>query len=173
MLRQACTVLRRSTFGARPALDQAYCTGHGTKNVAPFKVTGMNHVAIAVPDLAVAMRLYENVFGVACSTPQTQPAHGVTVSFLQLPNVKLEFLEPLGENSPITKFLERNPSGGIHHICVDVDDIACSLAHVKAHVRSLDKEPKIGSHGFPVAFLHPKDTNGVLLELQQASDRDK
>ncbi len=129
----------------------------------------LNHVAIAVGNLASAMKLYRETLGAEVSEPLPQPAHGVTVVFIQLPNTKIELLEPLGEASPIAKFLERNPDGGIHHICYEVDDLLAARDRLKAGgARVLgDGEPKIGAHGKPVLFLHPKDFNGTLIELEQ------
>jgi len=121
----------------------------------------LNHVAIAVKDLAAATAVYRNALGAEISEPQAEPDHGVTVVFVTLPNTKIEFLEPLGVNSPIAKFLEKNPEGGIHHVCYEVDDI------IAARVLG-DGEPKIGAHGKPVLFLHPKDFLGTLTELEQA-----
>lgn len=130
----------------------------------------LNHVAIAVPNLAAATKLYADTLGAAVSAPQAEPAHGVTVVFITLPNTKIELLEPLGENSPIAGFLEKNASGGIHHICYEVDDIIAARDQLKAKgARVLgDGNPKTGAHGKPVLFLHPKDFNGTLVELEQA-----
>ena len=130
----------------------------------------LNHVAIAVPDLAAASAQYRDTLGARVGAPQDEPAHGVTVVFIELPNTKIELLYPLGENSPIVGFLEKNPSGGIHHICYEVDDILAARDHLKAQgARVLGNgEPKIGAHGKPVLFLHPKDFNGCLVELEQA-----
>jgi methylmalonyl-CoA/ethylmalonyl-CoA epimerase len=130
----------------------------------------LNHVAIAVPKLAEAAALYANALGAKVSQPAPHPEHGVTVVFVTLPNTKIELLEPLGERSPIATFLERNPSGGIHHVCYEVADIAAASAQLKAAgARVLgDGEPKIGAHGKPVLFLHPKDFNGTLIEIEQA-----
>ena len=129
----------------------------------------LNHVAIAVQNLSSAVRLYRETLGAEVSAPLPQPDHGVTVVFIQLPNTKIELLEPLGEASPITKFLERNPDGGIHHICYEVDDIVAARDRLRSEgARVLgDGEPKIGAHGKPVLFLHPKDFNGTLIELEQ------
>lgn len=129
----------------------------------------LNHVAIAVGNLASAVKLYRETLGAEVSEPLPQPAHGVTVVFIELPNTKIELLEPLGEASPIAKFLERNPDGGIHHICYEVDDLLAARERLKAGgARVLgDGEPKIGAHGKPVLFLHPKDFNGTLIELEQ------
>jgi len=130
----------------------------------------LNHVAIAVPDLAAATAQYKGTLGAEVSPPFPQPAHGVTVVFVNLPNTKIELLEPLGEKSPIAAFLERNAAGGIHHICYEVDDIIAARDRLKASgARVLgDGEPKIGAHGKPVLFLHPKEFNGTLVEIEQA-----
>ena len=130
----------------------------------------LNHVAIAVPDLAAATAQYKGTLGAEVSPPLPQPAHGVTVVFVNLPNTKIELLEPLGEKSPIAAFLERNAAGGIHHICYEVDDIIAARDRLKASgARVLgDGEPRIGAHGKPVLFLHPKDLNGTLVEIEQA-----
>ncbi len=130
----------------------------------------LNHVAIAVKNLAASMRLYRETLGAAVSEPLPQPEHGVTVVFIELPNTKIELLEPLGEASPIAKFLEKNADGGIHHICYEVDDILASRDRLLGQgARILGSgEPKIGAHGKPVLFLHPKDFNGTLIELEQA-----
>ncbi len=130
----------------------------------------LNHVAIAVRDIAAASALYRDTLGAEVSEQVAQTAHGVTTVFITLPNTKIELLEPLGETSPIAKFLERNPDGGIHHICYEVDDILAARDQLKAKgARVLgDGEPKIGAHGKPVLFLHPKDFNGTLVELEQA-----
>ncbi len=129
----------------------------------------LNHVAIAVPDLEAATEQYRGTLGARVGAPQDEPAHGVTVVFIELPNTKIELLHPLGENSPIAGFLEKNPSGGIHHLCYEVDDILAARDRLKAGgARVLgDGNPKIGAHGKPVLFLHPKDFNGCLIELEQ------
>ena len=129
----------------------------------------LNHVAIAVRDLKAASAIYAQALGAAVSAPQPLPEHGVTVVFINLPNTKIELLEPLGENSPIAKFLERNADGGMHHICYEVDDLIATRDKLKAGgARVLgDGTPKIGAHGKPVLFLHPKDFNGTLVELEQ------
>jgi methylmalonyl-CoA/ethylmalonyl-CoA epimerase len=130
----------------------------------------LNHVAIAVPNLAAASDQYRTMLGAKVSAPQAEPAHGVTVVFVELPNTKVELLEPLGEASPIATFLAKNTSGGIHHMCFEVDDILAARDRLKAEgARVLgDGNPKIGAHGKPVLFLHPKDFNGTLIELEQA-----
>lgn len=129
----------------------------------------LNHVAIAVPDLEAASRQYRSVLGAKVTAPQSLPEHGVCVVFVELPNTKIEFLHPLGEGSPIVGFLDKNPSGGIHHICYEVDDILKARDHlVSEGARILGTgEPKIGAHGKPVLFLHPKDFQGSLLELEE------
>ena len=130
----------------------------------------LNHVAIAVPDLEAAAASYRTVLGATVSPPQDEPDHGVTVVFVELPNTKIELLAPLGESSPIAPFLARNPAGGMHHICYEVEDLAAARDHLKAEgARVLgDGQPKIGAHGKPVLFLHPKDFMGTLIELEQA-----
>lgn len=130
----------------------------------------LNHVAIAVPDLEAGCQVYRTMLGATVSEPQVEPDHGVTVVFVELPNTKIELLEPLGENSPIQAFLDKSPSGGIHHVCYEVEDIIAARDHLKSEgARVLgDGEPKIGAHGKPVLFLHPKDFCGTLVELEQA-----
>lgn len=129
----------------------------------------LNHVAIAVPDLAAASATYRDTLGATVSVPQALPEHGVTVVFVELPNTKIELLEPLGADSPIAKFLEKNAQGGMHHICYEVEDIIAARDQLKATgARVLGNgEPKIGAHGKPVLFLHPKDFVGTLVELEQ------
>jgi methylmalonyl-CoA/ethylmalonyl-CoA epimerase len=130
----------------------------------------LNHVAIAVHDLAKAARLYRETLGANVSDPISQPEHGVSIVFITLPNTKIELISPLGEASPIAKFLQRNPDGGIHHVCYEVDDILAvrdRLTRGGARVLGAG-EPKIGAHGKPVLFLHPKDFCGTLIELEQA-----
>jgi methylmalonyl-CoA/ethylmalonyl-CoA epimerase len=129
----------------------------------------LNHIAIAVPDLAAATALYADTLGAKVSAQLALPEHGVTVVFIELPNTKIELLAALGEASPIAGFLNKNPSGGIHHICYEVENILDArdqLLSKGARVLG-DVAPKIGAHGKPVLFLHPKDFNGVLLELEQ------
>lgn len=129
----------------------------------------LNHVAIAVQNLEAATATYRDVLGAKVSAPLPQPDHGVTVVFIELPNTKIELLEALGEGSPIAKFMERNPDGGIHHICYEVNDVISARDQLKAGgARVLgDGNPRIGAHGKPVIFLHPKDFNGTLVELEQ------
>jgi len=130
----------------------------------------LNHVAIAVRDIAKASAVYRDTLGAEISAKVAQPDHGVSTVFITLPNTKIELLEPLGDKSPINKFLEKNPDGGIHHLCYEVDDIIVARDTLKAQgARVLgDGEPKIGAHGKPVMFLHPKDFCGTLVELEQA-----
>ena len=130
----------------------------------------LNHVAIVVPDLTAASAVYRDTLGGKVSAPVDLPAHGVTTVFVELPNTKIELLHPLGDKSPIAKFLEQNPSGGMHHVCYEVDDIYAARDALKAQgARVLgDGEPKTGAHGKPVLFLHPKDLCGTLIELEQA-----
>ena len=129
----------------------------------------LNHVAIVVPDVAAASETYKNILGAVVSAPEDLPEHGVTTIFVELPNTKIELLQPLGEDSPVAKFLERNPAGGMHHVCYEVEDIiAARDSLVASGARILgDGEPKIGAHGKPVLFLHPKDFCGTLTELEQ------
>jgi methylmalonyl-CoA/ethylmalonyl-CoA epimerase len=129
----------------------------------------LNHVAIAVPDLAAGAAVYRDLLGAKVTEPQPEPDHGVTVVFVELANTKIELLSPLGEGSPIAKFLANNPAGGIHHLCYEVDDILAARDRLMAQgARVLgDGEPRIGAHGKPVVFLHPKDVLGTLVELEQ------
>jgi methylmalonyl-CoA/ethylmalonyl-CoA epimerase len=129
----------------------------------------LNHVAIVVPDLAVAAETYRTTLGATVSAPLDLPEHGVTTVFVELPNTKIELLHPLGDGSTIAKFLSNNASGGIHHVCYEVEDIIAARDKLKADgLRVLgDGEPKIGAHGKPVLFLHPKDLFGTLVEIEQ------
>ena len=129
----------------------------------------LNHVAIATGDIASAAAVYRQTLGAKVSDPVPQPDHGVTTVFVDLPNTKIELLEPLGANSPVAKFLEKNPSGGVHHVCYEVDDIHAAVAQMKAKGATITGtgEPRIGAHGKPVVFLHPKDFVGTLIELEQ------
>jgi methylmalonyl-CoA/ethylmalonyl-CoA epimerase len=129
----------------------------------------LNHVAIAVPDLEKAARTYKETLGARVSEPRPEPDHGVTVIFVDLPNTKIELLHPLGANSPIAKYLERNPDGGMHHLCYEGEDIIAARDQLTAKgARVLgDGNPKIGAHGKPVLFLHPKDFAGTLIEIEQ------
>jgi len=130
----------------------------------------LNHIAIVVPDLSAASTLYRQVLGAHVSKPSPLPVHGVRVVFVELPNTKIELLEPLGAGSPVRSFLERNPAGGIHHVCYEVDDIMTARDRLRAEgARVLgDGEPRLGAHNKPVLFLHPKDFCGTLIELEQA-----
>ncbi len=130
----------------------------------------LNHVAIAVPDLEKAIAVYRDALGANVSAATDEPDHGVTVAFVELENTKIELLHPLGDNSPIQAFLDKNPSGGMHHVCYEVDDIMIARDRMQAEgARVLgDGNPKIGAHGKPVLFLHPKDFCGTLVELEQA-----
>jgi methylmalonyl-CoA/ethylmalonyl-CoA epimerase len=130
----------------------------------------LNHVAIAVSDLAEAMRTYRETLGAEVSDPVPQPDHGVTTVFITLPNTKIELIAPLGEDSPISKFLLRNPQGGIHHVCYEVSDIRAARDRLRQRGARIlgDGEPRIGAHGKPVLFLHPKDFCGTLIEIEQA-----
>ena len=129
----------------------------------------LNHVAIVVPDLSAASRLYRDVLGADVSAPRDLPSHGVTTVFVDLGNTRIELLYPLGGDSPIAKFLERNPSGGMHHVCYEVEDIQAAKERLTAAgARALSEEPTTGAHGKPVLFLHPKDFCGTLIELEQA-----
>ena len=129
----------------------------------------LNHVAVVVPDIGKATRAYRETLGARVSAPTDEPDHGVTVVFVELPNTKIELLHPLGRNSPVAKFLERNPDGGMHHLCYEVENIIAARDRLKAAgARVLgDGEPKIGAHGKPVLFLHPKDFAGALVEIEQ------
>ena len=129
----------------------------------------LNHVAIVVPDVKAAAKLYKGMLGALVSEPVPLPAHGVTTVFVTLPNTKIELLEPLGDKSPVRAFLERNPAGGMHHLCYEVADIVAARDKLEGEgMRVLgDGEPAIGAHGKPVLFLHPKDFCGTLIELEQ------
>jgi len=130
----------------------------------------LNHVAIVVPDLIAAASVYRDALGARVSASQNLPAHGVTVVFVELPNTKIELLQPLGDESPLRGFLEKNPAGGMHHVCYEVDDIIAARDRLRAGgARVLgDGEPRLGAHDKPVLFLHPKDFAGTLIELEQA-----
>ena len=127
----------------------------------------LNHIAIAVPDLAAAAAKYRNLLGASVGEPQPLPEHGVTVVFIDTGNTKVELLEPLGVGSPIAGFLMKNPGGGMHHICFEVTDLAAAAAKLVAGGARVLGEPKIGAHGRPVVFVHPKDFDGVLIELEE------
>ena len=131
----------------------------------------LNHVAIVVPDLAAAAQLYKESLGAKISDPVPLPDHGVTTVFVELPNSKIELLHPLGEGSPVGKFLDNNPSGGMHHVCYEVNDIHAAIEHLERQgARVLgDGQPRAGAHGLPVVFLHPKDFCGTLIELEEVA----
>jgi len=128
----------------------------------------LNHVGIATPSIEGALRLYRDVLGAAAGEPFDLPAQGVRVCFVDLPNMQIELIEPLGDASPIHGFLARNPAGGQHHVCFEVDDIAAAVAEMTAKGARVLGSPRIGAHGTPVVFLHPKDMGGVLVELMEA-----
>jgi len=162
-------ILRPQQLSRPPVAPLRQLSSSGVRQSAEhvWSLGRLNHVAIAVPDLEAATETYKTM-GATVSEPQALPEHGVTVVFIELPNTKLELLHPLGENSPIAGFLAKNKMGGMHHICIEVEDINVAVADLKARgVRCLSPEPRIGAHGKPVMFLHPKDCNGVLLELEQ------
>ena len=131
----------------------------------------LNHVAIVVPDLEAGAALYRNMLGAEVSDPLPLPDQGVTTVFVELPNSKVELLHPLGENSPVANYLEKNPKGGMHHICYEVRDLKAAIAHLQAEGATVlgDGEPSIGAHGLPVVFLHPKDFCGTLIELEEVA----
>ena len=131
----------------------------------------LNHVAIAVPDLSQAAALYHDTLGATVTEPLPLPDHGVTTVFVELPNSKIELIHPLGEDSPIENFLQRNPKGGIHHICYEVQDLAAAIQVMKTQGMTVlgNGEPSIGAHGLPVVFLHPKDFLGALIELEEVA----
>ena len=129
----------------------------------------LNHVAIVAPDLAAAATLYKEQLGAKVSPPLPMPEHGVTTVFVELPNSKIELLHPLGKKSPVSNFLAKNPKGGMHHLCYEVENIEAAIEHLKAQgARVLgDGKPRTGAHGLPVVFLHPKDFCGTLIELEE------
>jgi methylmalonyl-CoA/ethylmalonyl-CoA epimerase len=153
-----------------PALRRTIAATQVRPGRTSLMIGRLNHVAIAVPDLEQAATLYRQTLGARVSAAMPQPKHGVSVVFVELGNTKIELLHPLGEDSPIAAFLGRNPAGGIHHICYEVEDILAARDKLKASgARVLgDGEPKIGAHDKPVLFLHPKDFLGTLIELEQA-----
>ncbi|KAK7115605.1 ethylmalonyl-CoA/methylmalonyl-CoA epimerase-like isoform X1 [Littorina saxatilis] len=134
----------------------------------PWKLGKLNHIAIACPDLDKATTLYRDLLHAKVSEKQALPSHGVTVVFVELGDTKIELLHPLGEKSPIKNFLEKNSSGGMHHVCIEVNDISAAMQEMKSkNIRMLSNKPSTGAHGNPVVFLHPKDCNGVLVELEE------
>jgi methylmalonyl-CoA/ethylmalonyl-CoA epimerase len=171
LVRSSLTPSRSVMTATRPAAASASSgagAGSVIKDAEALGVGRLNHVAIAVPDLKASTALWRDVMGARVSGEQALPEHGVTVVFVELGNTKFELLEVLGDGSPVANFMEKNPSGGIHHVCLEVEDIEESVRRLKAAgVRVLNEKPKIGAHGNPVVFLHPKSTNGVLVELEQ------
>lgn len=148
-------------------LRRSFCSGKVPE--ALWKLGRLNHIAIATPDLEKSSSLYKNILGADISEPQALPEHGVTTVFVNLGNTKLELLHPLGEKSPIQGFLDKNKSGGLHHICIEVDNITNAMEEVKKKgIRCLSPQPRIGAHNKPVIFLHPKDCAGVLVELEES-----
>lgn len=162
-------VSRFSARCARALVQQAKRKIHSSAPVTQsWKVEKINHVAIACPDLEKATTLYRDVLGAKVSEKHPQPEHGVYTVFVELGETKIELLYPLGDKSPIQGFLDKNKSGGMHHICLEVSDIQAAIKDLKSkNIRTLGDEAKIGAHGKPVIFLHPKDCNGVLVELEQ------
>ncbi|KAI8816479.1 dl-methylmalonyl-CoA racemase [Fimicolochytrium jonesii] len=158
----------RRTFSASPSAKFPIGVDPKTTGGVPWSIGELNHVAIAVPDIDKATSFYRDVLKAKVSEKVALPDHGVYTVFINLGNTKIELLHPYGPKSPIANFLAKKPDGGIHHICVEVDDIKAAMADLKAKkIRALDPEPKIGAHGKPVVFLHPKDCGGVLVELEQ------
>ena len=135
--------------------------------MSPVAIGRLNHVGIAVPDLAAATRLYRDTLGAAVSDAQPLPAHGVTVAFVTLPNSLVELLQPLGAASPLQAFLDKNPAGGLHHLCFEVADLAGACAALASEGARVLGTPRLGAHGHPVVFLHPKDFTGTLIELEE------
>ncbi|XP_033841099.1 methylmalonyl-CoA epimerase, mitochondrial [Periophthalmus magnuspinnatus] len=170
----ASTLLKVAAFSRwfRPTLMRAYSRTASLGQGVPgsvWKLGRLNHIAIAVPDMEKATSLYRDVLGATVSDKVPLPEHGVYTVFVELGNTKLELLHPLGEKSPIAGFLQKNKSGGMHHICIEVDNINAAISDLKAkNIRTLSAEPRIGAHGKPVMFLHPKDCDGVLVELEEA-----
>uniref|UniRef100_A0A8C1Y0A8 Methylmalonyl-CoA epimerase, mitochondrial n=1 Tax=Cyprinus carpio TaxID=7962 RepID=A0A8C1Y0A8_CYPCA len=171
LLKVAVTGLARCAWHSLPSVRAVSLTaplGQGVPQ-SLWKLGRLNHVAIAVPDLEKATALYRDVLGARVSATVPLPEHGVYTVFVELGNTKLELLHPLGEKSPIAGFLQKNKSGGMHHICIEVDDINAAIVDLKEKkIRLLSPEPRIGAHGKPVMFLHPKDCDGVLVEIEQA-----
>ncbi|XP_066557382.1 methylmalonyl-CoA epimerase, mitochondrial isoform X2 [Amia ocellicauda] len=171
MLKVAVTGILSTSRCAAP-LRRTFAVSRSVRQGGPspvWKLGRLNHVAVAVPDLERATALYRDVLGAQVSARVPLPEHGVYTVFVELGNTKLELLHPLGEKSPIAGFLQKNKSGGMHHICIEVDDINSAIRDLKAKkIRTLSEEPRIGAHGKPVMFLHPKDCDGVLVELEEA-----
>jgi methylmalonyl-CoA/ethylmalonyl-CoA epimerase len=156
--------------GRRIDMPARQTIGWGNSNRRHRMIGKLNHVAIATKNASEAASIYRDTLGARVSDPVPQPDHGVTTIFVELPNTKIELLEPLGDNSPIARFLEKNPNGGMHHVCYEVDDIYAARDRLKAQGATITGtgEPRIGAHGKPVIFLHPKDFVGTLVELEQA-----
>ncbi|KAK9760955.1 hypothetical protein K7432_014519 [Basidiobolus ranarum] len=164
-LNQTFGLLTRSSA---PVATRLFTSVTQHKDSAVWKLGDLNHVAIAVPDLEQSVKFYRETLGAEVSEKMPQPEHGVYTVFVQLGNTKIELLHPLGEKSPIQNFLDKNKNGGIHHVCIEVDNIKNAMKDlVSKKIRTLSSEPKIGAHGKPVVFLHPKDCGGVLVELEQ------
>ena len=145
-----------------------------SQDLSKFSGIGkLNHVAIACSDLNASSSMYRDVLNAKVSDPVDLPEHGVTTVFVELNNTKIELLYPLGDNSPIQGYLNKNPSGGLHHICLEVDDIYKAVEQLKSNNKRVLNEPKIGAHGLPVVFVHPKDMGGVLVELEQVKQSDE
>jgi len=162
-------VIRTAATAMTATRPAALATYQRSSSFSAWSLGRFNHVAIAVPDLQKSISLYRDVMGAKVSEPEDMPEHGVTVVFVELPNTKIELLYPLGDKSPISGFLKKNSAGGIHHVCIEVDDIDAAVTDLRAkNIRCLQDETKIGAHGKPVMFLHPKDCAGVLVELEQA-----
>jgi methylmalonyl-CoA/ethylmalonyl-CoA epimerase len=159
-LAKATMRLARSQLSARPLSN--------TSAPQDTMAGRLNHIAIAVPNLQQATDKFKAILGVHVSSPHALPEHGVTVAFVELPNTKLELLEPTGDDSPIANFLKKNPLGGMHHMCIEVGNVLGAVDRLTTHgVRVIDPKPKIGAHGNPVVFLHPKELSGVLTEFEQ------
>ncbi|KJE96568.1 methylmalonyl CoA epimerase [Capsaspora owczarzaki ATCC 30864] len=169
MFAAAARVAVRALSTAAPIAAPASAAAASAAPASVWKLGKLNHVAIAVPKAEPARAFYRDVLQAKVSDIQPQPEHGVYTVFVELGDTKIELLEPYGKDSPIQNFLDKKPDGGLHHICIEVTDIRKAMADLAARkIRALSKEPKIGAHGKPVVFLHPKDCNGVLVELEQA-----
>ncbi|KAI8774776.1 methylmalonyl-CoA epimerase mitochondrial [Biomphalaria glabrata] len=167
--RSAVRILNSHTVEPVKCLQQVKHVHTGQNCMKTWNLGKLNHVALVTPDLDKSAALYRDVLKGKVSSKQALPEHGVTVVFVQLGEAKIELLQPLGENSPVQSFLNKNKSGGMHHICIEVDDIQEAIKDFKKNkIRILSEEPKIGAHGKPVVFLHPKDCDGVLIEIEQA-----
>ncbi|XP_025078244.1 methylmalonyl-CoA epimerase, mitochondrial-like [Pomacea canaliculata] len=156
-------------IGAARLLARQWRQLHSTvSNHKSWNTGKVNHIAIACPDLDKATTLYRDVLKAKVSEKQAMPEQGVTIVFVELGDTKIELLHPLGEKSPIANFLEKNKNGGLHHICLEVDNISAAMENIKSQkIRTITESPSIGAHGKPVIFLHPKDCNGVLIELEE------